>query len=483
MTQPFILEINPGIIYDDVSSQQESPISFLSQSYQVMDGGFDIGLPETQRTFGMTRPGFYRPTKINKSYRKATIRFAISGVSRSSLLQNLHYLRRTLSKLDALERVASGQRMELKYAWGGATQINHFEIYGADLLIPPDVLSVEKMHKIINGRYVIPDFELTLYISPMGYSVSIYSDPIELPIYNTYVGSKRTGGVKVVNAQTNWVRILGSDIDGDTPVVTKLSLTPGSTYSDWHLLYAGITRPPYPGKIIYDSAEIVYGYGSVLSGGYGGNHRRFVYNGAASVDFFSAFAWEYGDSIGMFHAFYHGYSELPTTMQLAVGIDDYVTWGIRWHGDWVKIPPGYTSMPMGVIQLPPTPVGLANKGILHEDLWLGVWFAYDGPTTGTLDYISLLPIKDGLRVWRYRSDNKQGDLIDDGWDGLEYLKDSRTGKVWSPFYGLMEPLRLYPGVDQRIYFTSVGGRNSAEERNRMFNVRVYYVPTYETLAY
>lgn len=486
MTQPFILKITDNV----------ETVDFLSGTVQVADGGFDIGLPRLKRELGLVRPGFYAPLAVNYEYRDAKLRFSITGETRADVLAVLHKLERILRNIANRVRVAAGRRGELGYAWEGSNSITYFEIYGGDLAFPGDLLSVAKIHALANGQYLLPDCELSLQLSALGYGLSIYSDDlVEIPLYNPSVASKQTGGVRIQNPRTavvqnyHWVEIEGADLPGAQPLLAKVVLDTDTPYDRWAMLYLGLQQAHYPSKIIFDSEppDLAWGTGITvpLSDAEGGSYRQVTFPSRVNHSLFATFTWSVSnDTVGMFYAFYHAGTTVPNDMAFAIGVDDYVSFGIRYQEDYVTAL--YSStVPLGAIQLPPTRLELKDYGTINPDLWLGLWVVVDNDAgrVMTLDSLSLLPIANGLRMWCTRvSHNVVGSFIDDGWRGLEYFKASSGNLVSSPFYALLEPLRLEPGVNQRIYFTSFGDAGLGYEKARAFKVRVYAVPTYLTLA-
>jgi hypothetical protein len=169
---------------------------------------------------------------------------------------------------------------------------------------------------------------------------------------------------------------------------------------------------------------------------------------------------------------------------LAVGVDDYTHWGVRYVNDWVTMNGSdpVTSLPLGQIQLPPSDPALEGVGTLDDTLMTGLFVSYEaGGGTLKFDYLYLLPILNGIRSWRARLSYLTGTMVDDDWQGLTYLKDG-SNKISTPFFNLMDSIKLEPGLTQRLYFFGVGYQNSEDERQREFNVRVLGVPTYSSLA-
>lgn len=471
-------------------------VDFMGSDYRVENGGFDISLPRVKRELMAQRPGFYLPTMSYYEYREAKLRFSVYGSTRAVVITRIQALERIFRHAAARTRMSAGRRVELSYAWDGAAGITYFEVYAGDLIYPPDVLSVEGVHRKEGGNFVVVDCELTLFLSATGYGISLYSDAlIAIPLANGGT-AKTTNGVPVQNpgtGQYNYVEIDGADllttIGGSSPIITKVSLESGTPYTSWSMLYMGLQQSPFPSKIVYDDADLVKVPSGTTSvndaNAHGGSYRSKTYIDANPVvGTFSDWAWSVtSTSVGMFYTFLHSFQNIPQTVQFAVGIDDFVTYGIQYQEDYVKA--GYSSfkiLPLGAIPLPPTGFDLANYGTIHPDLWLGIWQAREVATSlVTVDYLSLLPIGSGLRIWRSRVSALTGTMVDDGWRGLEYLKDG-SNRVATPFYGLMEPIKLEPGITQRVYFTSLGLQTALSERQRQFIVKMYGVPTYSSLA-
>lgn len=466
---------------------------FMGGTYLVMDGGFDISLPRMKRELVQQRPGFYIPIITEMEYRESKLRFEIRGATRSAVIASLNKIERILRSVASRERIGAGRRGELSYAWEGALQITYFEVYGGDIAFPQDVLSVAKVHRQIDGSYALPEVEVTLYMSAEGFGVSVYSNTLtEVPLMNGSIGSKTTGGVKVTNPGPglyNYVEIDGVDLPGSQPLIMRLQLASDTPYSNWQMLYIGLQAYPFPTKIQFEDVELVNSPGGTVitsAAASGGRYIETTYaaTGTPWYDYFADWAWSVSNpSKGVFHAFLHCFNGIPTNLHYAIGIDDYVTYGIRYKEEYVQnTSNALRTLALGSIQLPPSELELADFGTLHGDLWMGIFMAGEGTLAVlTLDQLSLLPIANGIRILRARSTALTGTMYDDDWSGLTYTKDG-AGKVYNNLYGLMEPLKLEPNTNQRLYFTSIGDAAVDAERTRTFKVRVYVVPTYSTLA-
>lgn len=469
---------------------------------KVENGGFDISMPRKRRELVVLRPGFYVPIVDEEEFRESKITFSVvanegAPGGRDAILLELHKIERILRRLSARSRIGAGRRAELSYTWEGASQATFFEVYGGDLSLPSDILSIEKMFKLDkDGHLVLPNIELKLFLSAKGYGISIYSDSlVAIPLINPSIGAKTTNPVRVQNpgyGQYNYVEINEADVPGSAPYITKLTVKSDTPYSAWTSLFIGHKVTPFSTKTWYDADENVKSIlGSLVSqtgansstGGTGQVISTSPNYSVPQISAFSTWAWSLSaQTVGMFYAFMHGWTTFPNLMQISVGIDDYVTYGIRFQEDYTKA--STPTVPLGVLQLPPPGLNLGDYGTLHPGLWLGLWTAIDpGSFSFKLDYVSLLPVDNGLRIWRARTDALTGTMVDDDWRGLNYLKNV-SNQVYTPFFTLLQAIKLEPKQTQRLYFTSIGNQDqSSTERQRALTIQLHAVPCFQTLAY
>lgn len=499
MTQPFLLQLSDG----------SETISFISQTYRVTDGGFDIGLPQAERRIDMLYPGVFSSVNAAHSYRTAHLRFNVYGTSRSAILTSLHKIERLLWKFGNKSIAFNGTQGQLAYAWDGADNITYFEVLGGDLQFPSDLLSVAKIHATRGDDFILPEVELSLFLSPYGYGISIYGEPTEVPLVNGTVAEKTTGGVEVKNpikysaeSQDNWVEIDGDDLPGSQPVFTKLVFTPTTVpYAvTWQSMYVGVKRYPFGLPVLLDMSTVVVrepngslGYvASTSDSNAEANIRKdFSFSTPYIMDTYPLLSWV--PSIiegGAYYTFLQSRNPVNSDWTFSVGLLNGVN--NVYKGDYVP-GPGLSTVPVGPISLFST----YNKGdgwsgvtVFDPSFYLSIYMTYvnSAGSAGNLsvDGVYLLPIDDGLRVLKQ---HKQlyllGDYVDDGWHNQQYyaVYTSETArKVYSSFYALQDPLRLMPNETQRLYFMSCGVLQEFGEKNRTFNVKLYAVPTYLTLA-
>lgn len=464
-------------------------INFLGTIYKVHDGGFNISTPRTTRDFAQTRSGFYIPVKIRKTYREAEISFEVVGATRAEILSSLQTIERMLDRLDRRKRPYAGQRAEMQYGWDGSAGITYFEVFGGELEYPDDLLSVEKLHKIENDKYVVPECKLTLYLSPQGYGLSVHSTSMtEIPLDNSSIGAKATGGVTIKNPASgneNWVDIVAADVAGQGPMITKITLASGGTYEDWNMLFMGLCVSPQPSKVRFEESELVdTPSGTSTAGGSGGFHLVYPYSGTVpSYPGLSDYRWQLTENTtGLFYGFWHSYGGMNADHQYALGVDDYTTWQIKHLGQFYRPRNDQGILPVGSIQLPPVdPAVMATGLALNPDLEVAFFIGKEAESDINLDFLYLMPINDGLRVLVAHGNSTVGTTVDDDWTGALYLIDG-SNELVVPFFGVSSPIRLVPNKNQRLYFNACSFSATTSEKDRTMTVRVYGVPTYNTLA-
>ena len=479
-------------------------------NYQVQDGGFDIGLPSSSKNYTYKRYGpWYEPSSMQYGPRNARITLRIFGATRGAVIANINKIERILHSAEGRSEHDNGARVELKYAWEGATNLTYFEVLGGEVVLPGDALSIAKMFVQKDGVYYIPDIEIQLDLSPFGYGLSLYSTPStanELAIYSVATGAIQKGGVLVKNpyaGNSNYVQIYGADLPGEQPYITKIivnGVNATSAYSKWEQFFMGLKVTPYPTTTLFEGEDFDGGTPTPSTRARtGASNNSVAYwtttTGASPQfsDIFPAIYWSIdpSSSRGTFLAFMQSWNVLYSThAHFAIGVYDYVQNGYRYISDWVNPrTAAFYHMPIGVVQLPPEDgiIGIASG---TYPTGLGIFFSMDSGQSSVeteVDFLSLLPINNGLRTWVQRGVNSvtdlEGDLTDDSWLGINYLKRYDTATVTTPFIGMLDPLKLEPSVDQRIYFDSVGTGVGSVEGPRSYRVQVFAVPTFKLLAY
>lgn len=500
-------------------SDNVETFNFLStDDIEVMDGGFQIGTTSKRSVVSVLRPGpWFIPTQSDYLPRDCSIRFRVFGADRGAIITKLHKLERIFRNIERRKRLNSGKRGQLTYAWEGADNLTYFEVLDGDPEFPPDIFSVEGLHGT-GGSYGNPYaiFEVRFKISPFGYRLSIYSDAqqssFEIPLDNSTVGSKQTGGVQVKNLykpyggsqNDDYVEIVASDVPGGNPYVTVIQAkgdTGVGTYNDYQTLFIGHkVAPLFTAQRRYEPQDAYSRNGGTLHTGTSGYSDGDYWDKTRTTttdpywgDAFSEMTWLIGDpnsEKGLYYAFLNGatIAGMNVDSHWNIGFYDYVAQGFRVLGEWTSPITSRGSLPLGPIVIPPWGINFVDAGTLYS-LGLTLFYGQE-PNKSSLPYdidsLTLLPIDDGLRILQQRgvsSGELEGTAVDDAWRGLTYLMRKSGSLVTNPFFPILNPIMLEPNVKQRLFFRSLSfGSVGNTEGNRTLTVRVYGVPTYKTIA-
>lgn len=484
--------------------------------YRLMEGGFDIGLPATEYTFLPTTDFRHRILGVERGIRTATIKLEVYGTDRNAAMEKLHTLERHFNYLELNTKYSGWNNYGiLTYAWTGVDYLTYFEVYGGKISLPSDIMSVEKIHyRDSDYNYVIPDITVTLYLSALGYKHDPRTDVGDTISIENDNGGPITGGLVVDNATgCNWIQpASGVTIPGTGPAIVSLQIENADT-SDLNPLsaiFVGLHPDRSAGlgeeTLVFDEGDAVRvssGSSSVADiNAYGGNFRDCNFGSAAFFDELIAFEPDWYSS-GLYYVFLHqfywsGYYVPSGDLLYAASIVDsnYAgsAQGDRFRGHMGSVSNGLLTMPIGPIPLPDgDPMDDLTFSVGDHLNQFSIYWAGPSGVTGQigLDYVSLLPITWGFRMYTFT-----------GWNPLYnwYMIDYGTRDIvtalgrttLSGSYGVAakpipyyKPLLMYPSTAQRLWFQTISKTSDntmLEERNRQLKVTLSLLPTYTTLA-
>jgi len=481
-----------------------------STNYKVVDEGFDIGTPQVnRRAFNFMANRFISQDEMYE-YRDATIKFEIHGTSRSDIMDKFHKIERIIMRANNQYRL--NVPVELQYQWDGQTNTTYFDVIAADPVMDPGTLSIEKMFEVRGGAQVLGGLELKLKLSPFGYYISpINGTMSEIPLAVSGA-SKATGGVTVynqfsTNADKNWVEIAAVDAPGGGRILTRLEIT--YTTADWLETHVGHRVSPYPTASLKLEAENAGMGGGVPSASIqvdadasNGNVGRVVssagVHSAILGGYFPTFEWTV-DPDTLFGRFLavatfngkviNNAGATDTGTWLTTGVGEYVVTYRLWKNRWKKLRQAIDRVPTGVHQLPFENLDLGDLGNLESGAWIAMFFGFDsGNSTFNqdLDFLDLIPIDSGYRRYIFRGGGTPvaGTIIDDGFKGQLGYKKTSNSAIMNNVVGLFDPIRLFPGVAQRLYFSTATSATSGVGSNGAisYTVRLYGTPTTLALA-
>ena len=94
-------------------------VDFLSEEYQLSDGGLKIAIPEQKEVWGGDSIFAQGAQLVQASFgnREAEITFNVTGLTRDELIQNVARIDRILERAKRRSIEERGTRVELVYAW------------------------------------------------------------------------------------------------------------------------------------------------------------------------------------------------------------------------------------------------------------------------------------------------------------------------------------------------------------------------------
>jgi hypothetical protein len=132
---------------------------------------------------------------------------------------------------------------------------------------------------------------------------------------------------------------------------------------------------------------------------------------------------------------------------------------------------------LDTIQLPP----YLLEGNSPTDLTLELWgiSTSGGAETVNLDLLMLLPVNTYRKLYSISGVAQNSVLVDDGVLGIYY--QTVSSELVSDITAEGEPIMLWPGIDNRIYFIQHSETANTADIDRAMSVRVYYRPRRVTL--
>jgi hypothetical protein len=305
-------------------------------------------------------------------------------------------------------------------------------------------------------------------------------------------GTNNTSGLTVFNhsdeggsspnKHENWISIAASDVTGDLPGATRLEIT--NTYSGrpLDLLWIGQnwTDPDNLGHIL-EAEDSTLGTKISNASCSGGYYRRAVvntyewnlYQFSLAGDFFNACKGQYYKMLFRFAA------GPPTNMQLRIKLN----WGSTtiWQSGLVAPDDqwGTAIRDMFTVRLPPWLPGLTGITPLTMTI-SGLATTGAGGWNLDLDFIQFTPV-DGYRwIDNLAPAPQNSRIIDDGINHFTYIDDGTTNKGPAA-ETIGNPIMLFPGKKQRLYFLMHADLADTAEIDRTISIKFYYRPRRRTL--
>lgn len=312
---------------------------------------------------------------------------------------------------------------------------------------------------------------------------------VQIPLTNGN-GTNNTTGLTVYNhndagtGHDNYVDIAAADIDGDMPGPTRLEVTnsyaTGKLFTLWvgqnwtdpdnmtHILEA---EDSSGGSDISDSG-CSGGYYSQYALGSGAESEMFTWSLSASYlnackgNYYKFMArFEAGDPANVKFRIRLKYNAVTIWQSGQVSLDQSRAFQIR---------------DIATLRLPPWLVGQTSLAALS--LVLTGQQSTGSSINVNLDFLQVTPV-DGWRMLEcagYGIDQNER-LMDDGFNKVSYIDNGSGLAKVGDFVGYGEPIHLYPGKKQRLYFLMHSSTTDTAEIARTISTKLYHRPRRETL--
>ncbi len=302
-----------------------------------------------------------------------------------------------------------------------------------------------------------------------------------LPVYNCNDGSGSAPTKRV-----NYADVDGADVGGDLPGPTRLEIlntyASGNLYDVW--IGQNVTDPTHLNPIL--EGEAASGGNSISnSGSSGGSYRKFdLYPGAET----EMFTWTLSSTVtnacqGAFYKFLlrfaSGAAYLPyVRFQLKL------KWNLTtiWQSGQV-IPDNDRAIcirDLFTARIPPWLIG--QSGLDEVDLVLTGQQSAGYTMSLGLDFMQITPA-DGFRHVMFNGYGAPQNyrIVDDGINELLYVDAGDGSAKAGVLVGYQAPIRLHPGIDQRLYFLMHSNAANQAEIARRISVKLFHSPRRSSL--
>jgi len=312
----------------------------------------------------------------------------------------------------------------------------------------------------------------------------------ELPLDNTSVGAKATGGVIIYNhddattGHDNWVTVAAVDVAGNLPAPLRLRLTnnTGGNVGSRNFYQASNAHfAPATFAHVIEGESMAWITQVVDSNSSAGYFGRATWTTliAHAVDMFK---WPLSSAVltaaagGFFRVLVRFANTPPTGIELQLHVKTSISPIFAlWSGPKVTAT-GTLLQDMGVVQLPP---GVAAG--TYYDLLLVLTGEFTGTSQLDIDFLHLTPA-DSSRWFRqigYQIPNLDA-VENNGPEERVYEIDAGTGQLSYLYEVYNSTIYAWPNREQRLYFLhdgDTGGMNIAQT----WSVRAWYRPRRNTL--
>jgi hypothetical protein len=316
-------------------------------------------------------------------------------------------------------------------------------------------------------------------------------DELQIPLTNGN-GTNDTSGLTIYNhddagtspAHDNWVSIGADDIEGDLPGPTRLEVI--NTYSVSRLLTLWIGQnwtDPDNFSHMLEGESSSTGSEQSISGTSGGKYRQYALASGAEA---TMFTWTLNDSFldtcyGQYYKFLARFQgTAPTSVKFRIKLQYEGT--VIWQSGQISMDSSRALQirDLFTLRLPPWLLGQTNLKTLTM-LMTGQQNT-GSPINVDLDFIQITPL-DGWRMLECAGYGvvQNSRMIDDGFNEVAYIDNGAGDDKAGLLIGYGNPIHLYPGKKQRLYFLMHTWEYNRAEIAQTATVKLYYRQRRRTL--
>jgi len=320
-------------------------------------------------------------------------------------------------------------------------------------------------------------------------------DEIQVPLTNGN-GTNNTAGLTVFNHDDgggaspnhhdNWVEIAAADVLGDLPGPTRLEIL--NTYASSRLFVSWIgqnwTDPANFDHIIEGEDSST---GTPHAGDSSSSGGAYMESSLASGAEATMFTWALTDSFlntcwGQYYKIIVRFKDSAPLFPIKYRIKLVYSGTTIWQSGQVLLDTtrGYSVRDLFTLRLPPWLLGQTNLTALTM-IMTGQQNT-GSPISVNLDFEQITPL-DGYRMLECAGYGvvQNGRMIDDGLNEVAYIDNGAGDDKAGILIGYGNPIALYPGKKQRLYFLMHSSTSQLAEIARTISVKLFYHPRRRTL--
>jgi hypothetical protein len=306
-------------------------------------------------------------------------------------------------------------------------------------------------------------------------------------------GTANTSGLNVFNCNDadgsspnkrhNYFDVAGTAVAGNLMAPTRLEMT--NLYSGGTALAWVWIGQNWGDTSFVHTYEALGGTNTASSSSSGGFYRVYSIPDSLETDLstWSLTSAEMAKAGGRFYKFITRHWGEPHISTLRLRLKLKYSTDTVWDSGLTALDSSYstTIRDMWTFKLPPWLMGLSSLG--GFDMVLSGYQETGTHQSWNLDFIQLTPV-DGWRHLQYIGFGtpQNNRLVDDGIDGYLYDDNGSGGDKRGVYVGYGNPIMLYPGKNQRLYFLQHSLTGNQAEIDRVVSVKLYYRPRYLSIV-